>query len=283
MVTVAVWLLFAVAALQLISVVLDLSQAGTIADATEAAYRGTGDEEARRTGVIIGTVAGAVIGAVLAIAYIVLAFFNNRGKNPARITTWVLAGLGVCCGTIGVIAGAASSSFNFGGSDDGPDPADVQRQVNDALPSWYNPIAITLGVLVLLALLAVIILLALPPANEFFRKPQQVWQPPAYPQAGGYPQPGGYPAPGSYYPPPAQPPAPGIPPAPPPPGGQPAPPPPGGQPPAGYEPPGGSTPTAPPAPGGPQGPANPPPPGPPSPPPPPPGPAGPPSPGGPPA
>jgi hypothetical protein len=261
-VTVAVWLLFLVAALQLISVVIELSQAGTIADATEAAYRGTGDEDTMRTGAIVGAVAGAAVSAVLAIAYLVLAIFNNRGKNPARITTWVLAGLGVCCGTIGVVVGAASGTFNVGGGDNnGPDPADVRRQVNDALPSWYSPLTIALGVIVLLALLAVIILLALPPANEFFRKPQPVWQPPAYPQAGGYPQPGGYPAPGTFYPPPAAPPAPGIPPPPPPPG---APQPSGWQQPPSAQPPAGQAPTAqppeaggppegsgPPAPGGP--------------------------------
>lgn len=210
--TVAVWLLFLVAALQLISLVVELSQVGTIADTYEAAYRGTGDEDAMRTGAVIGSVGGAALGALFGIAYLVLAIFNARGKNAARITTWVFAGLGVCCGTLGVI-GSAVSSFNFGGStDNGPDPDDVRRQLEDALPSWYTPVVITLAVLALLSLLAVIVLLALPPANEFFRKPEQVWQPPTYPQAGGYPQPGGYPAPGSYYPPPAAPPAPGIPP-----------------------------------------------------------------------
>jgi uncharacterized membrane protein len=253
-VTVAVWLLFLAAALQFIALVVEVSQVGTIADTYEAAYRGTGDEDAMRTGAIAGSIGGAAVGALFGIAYLVLAIFNGRGKNPARITTWVLAGLGVCCGTIGLIGSAASSSFNFGSGDgNGPDPADVRRQLDEALPSWYSPVVITLGVIALLALLAVIILLALPPANEFFRKPQAVWQPPAYPQAGGYPQPGGYPAPGTYYPPPASPPAPGIPPAPPPPGAPPsaaqppAAPPPGAQPPAGGPPEG----SGPPPPGGP--------------------------------
>ena len=247
LVTIAVWLLFLAAALQFIALVVQVSQVGTIADTYEAAYRGTGGEETMRTGAIVGSIGGAALGALFGIAYLILAIFNNRGKNPARITTWVLAGIGLCCGAVGVIGSAASSSFNFGNSDSNmPDPADVQRQLSDALPSWFRPLTITLGVITLLALLAVIILLALPPANEFFRKPQPAWQPPAYPQAGGYPQPGGYPAPGTYYPPPAQPPAPGIPPAPPPPAGQPpAAPPPGG--PAGA----GPESSGPPPPGGP--------------------------------
>jgi hypothetical protein len=262
-VTVAGYLLYLVAALQLIALVVQVSQVGTIADATENAYRGTDAENTARVSTIVGTLVAAIIGGLFAIAYIVLAIFNNRGKNASRIVTWVLGGIGVCCGALGLVGAAASNSFNFNRSDRNlPDPADVQRQINDALPSWYRPVTITLGVVALLAVLAVIILLALPPSNEFFRKPQQVWQPPEYPQGGGYPppggyqQPGGYPTPGSYYPPPTPPPAPGIPPAPPPPGAAPQGPPPGaapqgGMPPQGEMPPGAPSSGGPPPPGGP--------------------------------
>jgi hypothetical protein len=228
----------------IILAVVDVSQSGKVADAYEAAYRGTGDEDAMRVGVIAASVGTAAARALFGIGFIVLAIFNNSGKNPARITTWVLAGLGVCCGTIFLIGSAASSTFNFDSEGRGnrPDPEDVQRQVNDALPSWYNPVVITLGLVALLVLLAVIILLALPPANEFFRKPPAVWQPP-----GGYPQPGGHYPYGLQ---PAPPPGAGPPPtgAPPPPTG--APPPPTGAPP----PPPAAPPTAPPPeppPGGP--------------------------------
>jgi len=239
-VTVAGWLLLGVGILQLISMVVGLSQLGTIADVYETAYRGTDQEDAARTGAVGGTVVASVLGGVLGIAYIVLTIFNNRGKNPARITTWVLAGIGACCGVVGLIGSALGGSFGMPSGDDLPDPDEVQRQLEDALPSWYNPVLLTLGVIGLLALLAVIILLALPPANEFFRKPQPAWQPPVYPQAGAYPQPSGS------YPPPAAPPAP-APPAPPASGGQP----PAGQPPAGGQSEGGQPPAGPPAPGGP--------------------------------
>jgi uncharacterized membrane protein len=234
-VTVAGWLLFVAAALQIIAVVVQLSQLGTVADATEQAYQGTGDEDTARFSTILGTTIAVILGALFAIAYVVLAIFNNRGKNPARITTWVIGGIGLCCGTLGVIGSAVSGSLNFQSTDDGPDPAEVQRQVDAALPGWYNPIFLTLGVIGLLGLLAAIILLALPPSNDFFRKPQEVWQPP---QAGGFPQAGGYSAPGSSYPPPVAPPSPGIPPASgtTPPGAAPPPP---GQTPPGSPPPGG--------------------------------------------
>jgi hypothetical protein len=235
-VTVAGWLLYLVAALQLISLVILLSQVSTIADVTEDAYRGTSAEDSARVGAVIGALGGAIIGALLAIAYVVLAIFNNRGKNPARIVTWVLGGIGVCCGTLGLIGNAVSNSFTFNNRNDNlPDPKEVQRQINDALPSWYRPTTTTLAVLALLALLAAIILLALPPANEFFRKPQAVWQPPGYPTVG-YPPAGSYPPPGGYYPsgqqgpsgppptappPPGAPQSPGTPPSPPPPVGPP--------------------------------------------------------------
>lgn len=186
-VTVAGWLLFAIAAIQIVSMIVALSQLSTIADVTEDAYRGTDAEDAARISTVVGTLVGAILGALFAIAFVILAIFNNRGKNASRITTWVLAGIGACCGIFGLIGAVAGSSFRFGGGDDDlPDPADVQRQIDDAVPSWYRPSTITLGLLALIGLLVVIILLALPPSNEFFRKPRQQFEPPppAYPQVG---------------------------------------------------------------------------------------------------
>jgi uncharacterized membrane protein len=211
-VTVAGWLLFAVAGIQIIAMAITLSQLGTIADVTEDAYRGTSAADGARVSTVVGTIVAAVLGVLFAIAYVVLAIFNNRGKNASRITTWVIGGIGACCGILGLITSAVGNSFNFrGGGDDLPDPSDVQRQINDAVPSWYRPSTIALGVIALLAVVAVLILLALPPSNEFFRKREPAWQPPmGYPPVPGAP--GGYP--------PA-----------PPPGSQPPPPPPGSQPP----------------------------------------------------
>lgn len=211
-VTLAVWLLYLVAALQIVSLFVGLSEIGTIGDVYEDAYRGTEVEDVMRVTIVVATLGMSVLGALLAIAYVVLGLFTSRGKNPARITTWVLAGFWACCSAYGLIGNAASSTLDVSVSDSGdlPDPAVVQEQLEAALPSWYQPVSLALGVITLLALVAVIILLALPPANDFFRKPQPVWQPPSYP-------PGGYPPPGTYYPPPGtQPPPPGMQPPPPP-------------------------------------------------------------------
>lgn len=192
--------MYVLAALQVIGLAVQLGQARTIANATEAAYLGTHDEES--VSIIFTTTAGAILAGLFTIAYIVLAIFNGRGNNPARVTTWAIGGIGVFCGAFSVIDSAFRRSLIYlGETPGGTDAVTVQRQVNDALPSWYNPTVITLGVIGLLTVLAVSILLALPPSNEFFRKPQQVWQPPEDASGAGHPQPGGgFAAPGSIRP-----------------------------------------------------------------------------------
>src|SRR6185436_7231411 len=121
-----------------------------------------------------------------------------------------------------------------------PSQSEIQSRLNDALPSWYQPVTMTVTVIILIAILATIILLALPASNAFFRKQPaaQGWDPsvpyPTYPPAGqpGYPPVGqpGYPGqpygpagqpgqsgqPGQPYGPAGQPgqPAPGLPPYP---------------------------------------------------------------------
>ena len=63
--------------------------------------------------------------------------------------------------------------------------------LEEALPSWVTPVSLLLGVLSLISLITALILLALPKANAFFRKPTAAWEPPtpgaSYP---GPPRPG---------------------------------------------------------------------------------------------
>jgi hypothetical protein len=62
---------------------------------------------------------------------------------------------------------------------------------------------LTIDVIALIVMVTIIILLALPASNDFFRREQQVWVPPTdWSQGGGYPQ----------VPPPAIPPGPPAPP-----------------------------------------------------------------------
>jgi hypothetical protein len=95
---------------------------------------------------------GVVIGIILLVLYVLLAIQVGKGKNWARITTWVFAGLGVL---------SALSSL---------------AQTAPALSKTFSLIGGLIDV-------AIIVLLARRVSNEYFRKP-------AYgPPAGYYPPP----------------------------------------------------------------------------------------------
>jgi hypothetical protein len=195
-VTISSYLLYLYAVLGLIYVVAQLSVIGTTNDVYKKAYEGT-SAEGTETVITVTSVVVSVIGLLFAAGFVVLAVLNNRGKNPSRIVTWVLGGISLCCSGLALITMAVGNSINVSTESDVPDPADVQRQLEDALPSWYLPVTITLTVLSLLALLVALILLALPPSNEFFRKPAPAWEPPvpgaAYPAYPQVPPPGSSP------------------------------------------------------------------------------------------
>ena len=189
-VTVSSYLLYAAAAVMLLNALISLAFIGTTADVTRDAYRGTAAEGAEGVVVAVG-VAAAVLYILFAAGLAILALFNNRGKNASRIVTWVVGGLAVCCGGLGSLGGAVGNSMSMGSASGGanmPDAAETQRRLDEALPGWYTPVTTTLMVLLSLCALAAVILLALPAANAFFRRPAATWNPPAQ----GYPP---YPAP----------------------------------------------------------------------------------------
>ncbi|GIF53877.1 hypothetical protein Afe04nite_84160 [Asanoa ferruginea] len=166
--TVAVRLLYLLAAVQVVGLVVQLSQAGTIVDATAAAYWGTGDEES--VSIIVTTTVGAVLAGLFTIAYLVLAVLNGRGNVKARAAIRALGGIGVCCGAFTLVdSGFRAGLIVWGETPEGTDALTVQRHVTAALPSWYVPSVAILGLIGLLTVVSVIILLALPPSNEFFR------------------------------------------------------------------------------------------------------------------
>jgi len=194
-VTISSYLLYLIAALQVISSIISFAYLGEMQAVYEDAFSEVegGDAAAGVTTAIL--VFASVFGLLVGVALVVLAVFNNRGKNPSRITTWVVGGIFLCCGGSG-LAGQLGGGFNFGGAQDPdmPTAAELQQMLDDVLPSWFQPVTILLGVIGLLALLAALVLLALPPSNEFFRKRQPEWQPPgggpgyqAYPAYPAYP------------------------------------------------------------------------------------------------
>ncbi|MDI6102877.1 hypothetical protein QLQ12_30090 [Actinoplanes sp. NEAU-A12] len=209
-VTVSSSLLYLVVALQALSAVLALTMMGTVA----AAYQDVlgQDPQVPDTGAFIRVmlVLTAILYLVIAVGLSVLAFFNNKGKNASRIVTWVFAGLGLCCNAIG-LGGSVSSTAMSGTGQGGFNQRQVEQQVASAMPGWYEGVGLAITVLTVLALLAAIILLALPASNAYFRGPAQwnaglPFQPypgqPGYPAQPGYPgYPGqpGYPAQPGFY------------------------------------------------------------------------------------
>ncbi len=251
-VTVATYLLYVVAAVQVINALIAFANSGKMSDALKDVYAGTGAEGAESI-VSFVFIGGGVINLVLGAGFAVLGFLDGRGKNPARIVTWVVGGISLCCFGAGLGGTALNGAVDTGDTTTGGPTADeVQQRLDAALPSWYTGATTTLAVVALFAVLGTIILLALPASNQFFRKPVAGWDPsaayPPYP-GGGYPAQSPYPqAPygGPSYPGQGQPgqPAPGLPPYP----GQGTPPPTSSFPPASdpYAPP-ASDPYAPPA------------------------------------
>ncbi|WP_422753900.1 hypothetical protein [Micromonospora sp. WMMD708] len=221
LVTLSSYLLMFFAVLQLIGLILTLAISGKLRQAFEDAFEGTASEvDGLGTAVVVFAVAASAVLLLIALALVVLAIFNNRGKNGSRIATWVVGGIMVCCVGGGLVNGAAGFSGSTGStSGDAPSAEELERSMSAVLPSWYNPVSTLLGVVSLLALLAALILLALPQSNEFFRKPKAGWEPPVpgatYPAAPGYPPTPGYPATPDYPQPgtPGQPGAPGPSPA----------------------------------------------------------------------
>ncbi len=193
-VTISTYLLLLFAICQLIGVIISLATIGTVRKVTEEAYRGStteGMENIADLVVIVG-VGTAIFTLVVSLALFGLGLMNLRGKNGARIATWIVGGIMFCCVGFGVLSGVAGGISTPGGtSGDMPSQAEVQRQLEEALPSWVTPVSTLLGVISLISLLAALILLALPKANEFFRKPTQQWEPPmpggSYPGQPGYP------------------------------------------------------------------------------------------------
>jgi hypothetical protein len=181
-VTVGCYLLYVAAVCQVLTAVITLSQLGATKEAYRKVFADTSMKGAESMLVAITAASTVGIGLLFAVGYVVLSILDGRGKNPARIVTWVVGGLAICCSGSGLLASATGFSGFGGGSTNGPTPKEIQQALHDALPGWYQPLLTTVGAIGIIALLTTVVLLALPAANEFFRRPAQpVWEPPVPP------------------------------------------------------------------------------------------------------
>jgi hypothetical protein len=97
------------------------------------------DTDAALEGARIGAQIGIVIGFVFIAVYGLFVWFAWRGYNWARIVLWVLAGLGIASGMVGLAVGSPL------------------------------PFLTALGAFQLLFLIAAVVLLALKPSSEWYR------------------------------------------------------------------------------------------------------------------
>lgn len=184
-VTIAGLLLLLVTLASVVYLVSSLTALGPMTEAFEEAYAGTELEDAAGFLAVFTTIAGVVY-LLFGIALAILTIFNNQGRNGARITTWVLGGIGLCCGGLSLVTTALGDFTSGMGEDPNlPETEEVVAIMEEHLPGWYDPVILTTTVVGVLALAIGLLLLALPPSNEFFRKPPPQFEPPpGYPPVG---------------------------------------------------------------------------------------------------
>ncbi|SCL64707.1 hypothetical protein [Micromonospora chersina] len=189
-----------------------LVTAGTVDRFREAA-RATGAGSGEIDGVASllrgSTVLSAVLGVLVALLLVGLALGLLSGRGGARVTTWVVAGLGLFCGCCGlaVLVGQRAAPLRLGADD--RVTADLLARVGDAYPGWWIPVNAAVSVAQILGYLVVAALLTLPTAGAFFhRRPPRPAGPvppagpaPAYGPPPASTPPAGPPAPGYYGPP----------------------------------------------------------------------------------
>ncbi|MFF5214000.1 hypothetical protein [Micromonospora sp. NPDC000442] len=159
-------------------------------------------------------VVSAVLSILAGLLLVGLALGLAARRPAARVATWVVAGLGMCCGCGGIAALIVQRATPLEFGDDRA-TAELLALVPDAHPSWWIPLTATLSIAQVLGYLVVAVLLALPAANAWFRR-----RPASQRQASPYQPPtppfGQPPAAPPYQPPPYQPyPPPGAPTSPP--------------------------------------------------------------------
>ncbi|PZF86952.1 hypothetical protein, partial [Micromonospora deserti] len=169
----AVLALMAVAALGYAAAGL-LILSGTV-DRLRSAATGTSARPDQVDGLVTllraSTVLSAVVSLLVGLLLAGLALRLGAGRPGGRVTTWVVCGLGLlfgCCG-LAVLLGQRAVPLRLG--EDDRVAAELLGLVADAHPSWWIPLTAGLSVGQVLGYLVVAVLLALPAANAWFRRP----------------------------------------------------------------------------------------------------------------
>ncbi|WP_051571779.1 hypothetical protein [Cryptosporangium arvum] len=150
-VTAAAGLLVGEAVLLLISVIFGLISRDTVQDAVDKYLDAQNVSSTGTGGQTFGSVISTVVSLLFAAAFIALALGVLRGANVARIISWVVSGLALCCVSVGSIGTAVIYA--------------------DYLPGGYLTVTYLLTFIELAGFIGIIVLLALPASNAYFRKP----------------------------------------------------------------------------------------------------------------
>ncbi|NUQ90314.1 MAG: hypothetical protein HOQ43_17865 [Glycomyces artemisiae] len=178
-VTLAVWLQILLALFLLAQTALSFVYGPDAADAAEDALEAQGVAMSDLPqGTSFESGPGALVfNIVLAAILVVLALLNGAGKRPARVLTWVLQPIILVCTLAGMLSTLFLSQFlsyafeNSG--DETLEALDVDAivdAVTGAYPSWTAVVSYGALALGILGSLLVIVLLAVPSANAYFRK-----------------------------------------------------------------------------------------------------------------
>jgi len=152
-VTAAAGLLVAEAVLLLVGAIVGLLTRDTVQRAVDDYLEAHDLAANSNPGVnAVSSTIGIIFGLVYAAGLVALALGVLRRSNVARIIAWVICGLALCCVSAGPIAQVALYS--------------------DYLPGGYLTYTVVVGLLQFIGFIAIIVLLALPASNVFFRKPQ---------------------------------------------------------------------------------------------------------------
>ncbi|MEV0649156.1 hypothetical protein AB0I28_28270 [Phytomonospora sp. NPDC050363] len=168
-VTVAARVQYATAALALAGAVLSVLLTGRLLAVLPDALAEEFPMEAQRETAVFTTrlASYTVIGLWLlcSLAFAALARFYLAGRRWARTCTWAVAGPLVLCGVCGLVGEGSPSGY-------GADAATAQRveqALDAATPGWWSGANVVVQALTFAAYLAIIVLLATPPANQWFR------------------------------------------------------------------------------------------------------------------
>jgi hypothetical protein len=157
----------------LVNAVVGLVAIGGVVDRFRDAAQAAGASESDIDGlarVAWGTViAGAVLGVLFAVLLIALAMGNLRGRNGARVATWVVSGLGLLCGCCGLLAVVSQSALSWNISTDSG-TEDLTQALTDAYPGWWIGLNGVVSAGQALGYLVVALLLALPSSHPYFRR-----------------------------------------------------------------------------------------------------------------